>query len=706
MTQDCRSCTCSAASGTDGSGRLLLATQVDHTATALRSLALRHGTSVEVLAPGLLRLGEVDVAEVVTVLRRGLTSVEADEVRCLVLPTRPEEGDDTGLLAAAMGAPSLSAAGARVDHASLLPLFADEAARFHSVYQPIVDLSDGRTVGHEALLRAELPDGTLMYPDELFPAADAAGWTNLLDRVGRTTALRDAGPWLGDDLLFINFVPTSIYRPEVCLRTTEQAARQAGVRLDQLVFEVTEGHQVHDLEHLEHVFAYYRSKRCKVALDDLGAGYSSLNTLVRLQPDVVKLDKDIVQSLPGRVAGAVVEAIVGIAHAYGGKVLAECVETPEQAAAAVGLGVDLGQGWFWGGPTRPDRPDRRTSRTDAARAPAQRRPSEDPPEVPRQERSLTPSIVSSLLPAVPMPVELLARAVGSAAGGVSVVDVSRPDMPAVFVNPALVRLTGYAAEELLGRNMRMLQGPTTDPEQVAAIARAVRDGREHHALLRNYRKDGTAWWNELHLSPVPGADGRPAHYLGYQQDVTARVEAQAELARQAAQDGLTGLANRSALFERLESAVARSHATGRSAAVVFLDLDGFKDVNDTFGHATGDTVLSEVAGRLQGVLRRADTLARIGGDEFVAVLSGLAPDKALHVAQRVAADFVTTLERPLVAGPVEVRLSGSVGVAVCPGHAVTADRLLAEADAAMYRAKRAGAGQVRVATGAGPTRPG
>jgi hypothetical protein len=151
-------------------------------------------------------------------------------------------------------------------------------------------------------------------------------------------SLRGAGSWLGSDLLFINFVPTSIYRPEVCLRTTETAARKAGVRLDQLVFEVTEGHRIDDLSHLERVFDYYRSRNCKVALDDLGAGYSSLNLLIRLQPDIVKLDKEIVQDLPGPVGSAVVAAIVGIVQAYGGLVLAECVETTEQAAAASELG--------------------------------------------------------------------------------------------------------------------------------------------------------------------------------------------------------------------------------------------------------------------------------------------------------------------------------------------------------------------------------
>lgn len=357
MAEDCAGCVCSSADRTAATGRLVLATAVDHTATALRSLALRRGVRLEPLAPGLLSLQGTDLAQFIAEARRELSSVEAEEVRAMVVD-RPDLGDAL-LLRQAMSAPTLTAASARVEHADLLPLLTTSSAASISVYQPIVTLAQRRTIGYEALLRATTPDGAAVWPDVLFPAAEAAGWTHVLDRVGRTTALRDAGRWLGEELLFINFIPTSIYRPEVCLRTTELAARQAGVQLSQLVFEVTEGHQVHDLDHLQRVFDYYRSRNCKVALDDLGAGYSSLNMLVRLQPDIVKLDKDVVQALPDRVSSAVVAAIVQITHAYGGLVLAECVETAEQAAAAADLGVDLGQGWFFG------RPEARTPRRAA-----------------------------------------------------------------------------------------------------------------------------------------------------------------------------------------------------------------------------------------------------------------------------------------------------------------------------------------------------
>ena len=350
------SCPCLRVDSAGAGTRVFLSTRVSHTLTVLRSTMTDLGIPFAPRGSGLLEATTGDAAVLLSTLRQPLSTVEAEEVRALVFGGDGDDGD--ALLAAAFTAPTLAQFSARAGHADLLPLFADELNAFRSVYQPIVSLRPGdgdAVIGYEALLRATGADGPV-WPDEMFTAAAEAGWLHVLDRIGRTSAIRGAAGWLGDKLLFVNFIPTTIYRPEVCLRTTEQAADLAGLRLDQLVFEVTEGEHVADVEHLSNVFAYYRRRGALVALDDLGAGYSSLNLLVRLQPDVVKLDKDIVQALPDRLSKAVVAAVVGITHSYGGRVLAECVETAEQADAARELGVDLGQGWFFGRPEERERP--------------------------------------------------------------------------------------------------------------------------------------------------------------------------------------------------------------------------------------------------------------------------------------------------------------------------------------------------------------
>jgi len=694
----CVGCVCSAPPVAARGGRLLLATQVDHTATALRTLARRHGLTLRPLAPGLLAMDTDRTQEFVTLAQAELSSVEAAEVRCVVVSTA--DLPEVAVLGQAMVAPTLAAAGARVRHADLLPLFADEAGCFHSVYQPIVTLTGRRQVGVEALLRATTPDGQPVTPDVLFSAADAAGWTHLIDRVGRTTALRDAAGWHPpDQLLFINFIPTSIYRPETCLRTTEQAAREANIGLDRLVFEVTEGHKVRDLDHLEAVFDYYRSHDCKVALDDLGAGYSSLNMLVRLRPDIVKIDKDLVQALPDPTSRAVVAAIVDITHSYGGQVLAECVETEQQAAAATDLGVDLGQGWLFGHPQRRAATEAtagRTTRhrTGSASAAHTRRSSRPQPSSVDPSRPDAAVAVHQARPVQQTTTgpaglsELLVRAVDGGVSGVVVVDVQAEDHPMLYVNAAFEQMTGYTSAEVLGRNCRLLQGGQTDPATVRALSVAIRDGQEHRCVLRNHRKDGTAWWNELHLSPVRDEAGRLTHYLGYQHDVTARIEAEETLARQANQDSLTGLANRSHLLQQLQTALDAASTSDRAVAVLFIDLDGFKAVNDTHGHGAGDSVLVQVAQRLRACLRTSDLICRNGGDEFVAVLPDLDPIDAARIAGRVTSEVTGSLRRPFVAGPASMALGGSVGAAVYPHDGSTADRLLALADANMYQTKK------------------
>lgn len=361
----CPTCVCSPSTvpgagsscPSDGAGRMLVSAPAGHLARAVGAAGRIAGLVPTTLGPRLWELRGPGPAldGVVTALRGAVSAVEAAEVRVLV-----DDGTACGheLLVAAMSAPTLDQLDARVRGEDLLDLFADEEERFRAAYQPIVELPGRSVIGYEALLRPRTAAGVELAPQPLFEQAQRAGWHARLDRIGRTVALRDAGGgWLGPDRsLFINFVPTSIYDPKVCLATTEVAAAAAGIDLRQVVFEVTESEQVTDLAHLQRVFAHYRDRGCRVALDDLGAGYSSLDLLVRLEPDIVKLDRTLVEHLPGGTSAAVIRAVVDITHAYGGLVLAEGVETEEQSDAVTDLGVDLGQGWLYGRPAFPPAP--------------------------------------------------------------------------------------------------------------------------------------------------------------------------------------------------------------------------------------------------------------------------------------------------------------------------------------------------------------
>jgi EAL domain-containing protein (putative c-di-GMP-specific phosphodiesterase class I) len=191
---------------------------------------------------------------------------------------------------------------------------------------------------------------------DLFFVAEQAGWLHRLDRIGRESAIAGAGSWLGDDDLFVNFNPTSIYRPQVCLASTERVVHEAGIDPSQLVFEVVESHAVADRGHLVSVLDHYRSLGWRVALDDAGAGWSSLSLLAAVRPDVVKLDKALVQELPDDGARTVLRAVIDLAHQLGAVVVAEGIETERLAEEVTALGADLGQGWLFGRPVRPEPP--------------------------------------------------------------------------------------------------------------------------------------------------------------------------------------------------------------------------------------------------------------------------------------------------------------------------------------------------------------
>ncbi|WP_255363668.1 diguanylate cyclase domain-containing protein [Geodermatophilus sp. DSM 45219] len=294
---------------------------------------------------------------------------------------------------------------------------------------------------------------------------------------------------------------------------------------------------------------------------------------------------------------------------------------------------------------------------------------------------------------------LVQGALASTPTGVSIVDMRRPDQPLVYVNPAFEKLAGLPKSELLGRNCRFLQGPDTDPTAVAAVRRAVDAGEECRVTVLNHRgPEKTPWWNELHLAPVVGPDGTVTHYIGTQVDVTARVDAERALVQErdrtrtylarieelAYTDSLTGLPNRRRLAEQVDTAIWNARAHGEAVAVLFVDLVGFKCVNDRFGHAVGDELLVAVADRLRGRLRRNDLLARLGGDEFLVALTGLPEATAAAEARRIAGELAEVVARPVSLREQEVTVRASIGVSVWPEDGADFPALLHSADMRMY----------------------
>lgn len=283
------------------------------------------------------------------------------------------------------------------------------------------------------------------------------------------------------------------------------------------------------------------------------------------------------------------------------------------------------------------------------------------------------------------------RAIESSVNAILIMDCSLPSHPIEYVNPAFESITGYRADEAIGRGIEFLLGAEREQPGVKEIERALRERREGHAVLRNFRKDGRAFWNEFYIAPVRGDRGEVTHYVGVMNDVTEAKSYEQQLAHQANFDALTGLANRNLLQDRLQQAIGNARRAEGAVATVFLDVDNFKLVNDSLGHDMGDELLQVLAERLKGCVRESDTVARLGGDEFVLLIS--TNGDAASVEKDVTSVLGKLLEqvaRPLTLGDRAIRPTCSLGVSMFPQDGGDAATLLKNADAAMYRAKELG----------------
>ena len=255
------------------------------------------------------------------------------------------------------------------------------------------------------------------------------------------------------------------------------------------------------------------------------------------------------------------------------------------------------------------------------------------------------------------------------------------------VNPAFTQITGYTATEAIGQPQRFLEAPPHDPGFFAALwADAAAHGRGEGEVW-NRHKNGDVFMTRQSITLIRGVDDEPLRYVSVFRDITKRWQQDEHTRHLALHDGLTDLPNRHLLMERFNQLITLGEREPRQLAVLFLDLDGFKRVNDTLGHDIGDEVLKLVAGKLQALVRKSDTVARVGGDEFVILLDNpVGQDEVAHVASRI----IEMLNEPMEIRDQVARIGTSVGIAMHPADGASAAQLITHADTAMYAAKGAG----------------
>ena len=279
---------------------------------------------------------------------------------------------------------------------------------------------------------------------------------------------------------------------------------------------------------------------------------------------------------------------------------------------------------------------------------------------------------------------LSATVIEHIADGVTVVDVAGT---IVAVNPAFTHITGYEAQAVVGQSWSVTRSGRNDQEKYWAMWRQLSETGFWRGELWNTRKDGDTYLEWLTVSTVRDDAGKVTHYVGVFSDITRLKESQDKLDYLAHHDPLTSLPNRLLFNDRLLHAIGRATRVSRQLAVMFIDLDRFKSVNDTLGHHVGDELLKQVASALGERLREGDTLARLGGDEFIVLLEDV--DGGYGAAQ-VASKMMALFEQPFVVAEHELFVTGSIGISLFPANGQDANLLVRNADLAMYQAKSRG----------------
>jgi len=263
-----------------------------------------------------------------------------------------------------------------------------------------------------------------------------------------------------------------------------------------------------------------------------------------------------------------------------------------------------------------------------------------------------------------------------------------------YVNAAFTAATGYSLDEVIGKNPRLLQSGKTLPSAYIDLWKQLKQGKSWHGEFMNLRKNGTQFIEEVKIAPIFQADGSISHYMAMKDDITEKKHIEERIHYLANYDLLTGLPNRSQFIERITYFINVAKRQNSEFAIMFLDLDHFKDINDTLGHSIGDALLVELAKRIQECIRNEDTVSRLGGDEFIFMLPNTTTQGIVTVAEKL----LENITKPFSVEHNELIVTASIGIAIYPIDGTDPETLSKNADTAMYQAKLNGRNNFRFFT--------
>ena len=607
-----------------------------------------------------------------------------------------------------------------------------QAGRLRAGLQPVMRLGDRRIVAYEALSRFA-PSGSIRTPGDLFAAAAAVGSVVETDDLTMRAAFAEASQ-IAPATLFANVTLPHLLAQEEPGRHFAALAAAAGIEPTDVVLEVSERDPVPDVAALRRACADVRAAGFRIAIDDAGAGHASMLVIAEVRPEFIKIDHSLIHTVHADAARrALVVSLLSFAAHIHSRLIAEGIEDERELEALLGLGVQWGQGWLLGRPVMVDPP---AAGMDCTAVDAQ--------WFAGQEAESFPAALQDTRP-IPVPIrrsrtvrqrqrgERLSQVLIEAAQALQaeldpqrIVQVIAEQLPRVV---PVDGITIYAADIGKHRFVPMVAtGDSTEeamrhsfPIELGLTGWAFADGRPHNVgnatahpavaiipgtpvedeslllipLVAGDRRLGMLNCLRAGLNRFSESDLGAATLFGHTAAAAWRnAQLYAELLERSMTDPLTGLLNSRWLRDAGEREVAQSRRSGRPLAVVLLDLDHFKAVNDTGGHAAGDIVLQRVAHQLRSLVRRGDAAVRLGGEEFVLILRDTDEVGAIRVTDAVR-QTLTRVRIPVACGIDSI--TASMGIALFPHHGDRMNTLVRNADLAMYAAKTAGRDQAVLA---------
>ncbi|GAC1340325.1 MAG: hypothetical protein NVSMB29_09030 [Candidatus Dormibacteria bacterium] len=598
--------------------------------------------------------------------------------------------------------------------------------------QPVTRLVDRAVMGYEALTRFVRKPGGLQTPDELFAAATATSQDRELLAACLTAGFA-AGEQARPATLFVNVSVATLMeaaRPGDYLR---QLADDAGLEPSEVVLEVSEKTPIDDLARLARVVAELRGHGFRIAIDDAGAGYASMLVIAELRPEFIKIDRRLISTADVSAARrALVVSLLSFGAHINARVIAEGVESEEVLQTLLSIGVQYGQGWHLGRPVMlaPARGLGDVIEVSAGWFKNQKAEPFLPPI--SAGLAVAPSVSEQMVRSRVSERMELSEALIKAATALQsehdprrIIEVIAEQLLSVVQVDDLciyaadeehhcftpVYANGDDAKETLAYSFSLDMG-MTGWAFALGTPQYVGDSSAHPSsqtipgtpvdrpesvllipLIAGDRRLGMLNCRRLGLHRYTAEDLEAAALFGYTAAAAWRnAELYAELSERATTDPLTGLLNSRWLRDVGERELAQSRRTGRPLATLLIDLDHFKQINDTGGHGAGDVVLRRVASELLASIRAGDACVRLGGEEFLVVLRDTDEVGAMRVADQLRR-HLSSLRLPRSCLPRQ-RVTASIGVAVFRNPAWTLDELVRAADVAMYEAKRNGRDRV------------